>query len=272
MKRSFRVFGFALICCGMAAATTHAKEFPFYATNNSDLSFCLLALGPWARESGYPNLAAPAPGTNRWNWYTAEGTLFSPVGSWTFEYYKGHYDGRDCVPDAFENNISGSIEFCLQSSQTEIDLTINPDYSAAVNAPAPPCSDSLTATADLGHEAGPEPRLEEQSPTADRDTFAFEGDAGEAVMVNLTWDGSAGHTGDLAVLRLLLQGRVIAEADGALPLTLDTTLPEAGEYHVVVLEQRSSRAGFRGRYILSVLPDAGSDDRLLEPQSDAEHF
>jgi hypothetical protein len=202
-------------------------------------------------------LAAPAPGTNRWNWYTAEGTLFAPVGSWTFEYYKGHYEGRDCVPDAFENNISGSIEFCLQSSQTEIDLTINPDYSAAANAPAPPCSDSLTATADLGHEPGPGPRPEEQSQT---------------VMVSLTWDGSAGHTGDLAVLRLLLQGRVIAEADGALPLTLDTTLPEAGEYHVIVLEQRSSSAGFRGRYIVSVLPDAGSDDRLLEPQSDAEHF
>jgi hypothetical protein len=275
MERALRgwMFGCALAVFGSASTIAFAKEIPFFATNNSNLAFCLVVNGPWARESGFPNLAAPSPGTNRWNFYTAEGTLFSPLGSWTFEYFKGHYDGNDCVPDTFENNISGSINFCLRPIHTEIDLTINPDYSAIVNAPTPPCPDSLTTTGDLGDQGGGGRAPAAGLGATDRDTFGFEGKAGEALTINLVADGAAGHIGKLAGLQLLFGSTVVAETDGPVPLALDATLPAAGKYQVVVLE-KSDRAGqgFRGRYVLSVVPDTGSDDRLLEPQPDAEHF
>ena len=238
--------------------------------------------GPWARQNGSPNLAAPFPGTNAWHFYTAETGIFSPFGQWHLHYFEGHLDGNDCIPPGVNGFVDETIDFCLQQHPSvEIDITINPDFSANVNAVTPSCPDSLTATANLGHESGiadPDGRnarllAKEGVSDGDRDTFIFEGDAGEALTITLAGDGSGGHIGGPAALQLLFEDVVIAEVDGPLPLELSTTLLEPGEYHIAVLEQREGDgAGFRGRYVLSVAPEAGSDDRLLEPRPDVEHF
>ncbi|MGH6905346.1 MAG: hypothetical protein ACREIR_21720 [Geminicoccaceae bacterium] len=273
--------GCALIVGSIVPSLASATDIPFYVTNNSNKALCILVTGPWARENGFPNLATP--GTNRWHLYSAETGIFSPFGQWKLNYYEGHYDddGHTCLPPGVNGFVDLNTDFCLEDHPSlEIDITINPDFSASVNAVPPPC-DSLTATADLGHAAGSahrSARRQSGNPAPgvqgdDRDTFGFEGDVGEAVTISLAGDPRTGHTGALAALQLLLGEVVIAEVGGPLPLDLSATLPEPGEYFVVVLEETEGGGeGFRGRYVLSVTFEAGSDERLLEPQADVEHF
>jgi hypothetical protein len=114
------------------------------------------------------------------------------------------------------------------------------------------------------------------SAPRDRDTFAFDGLSGEKVVVALAKEGTAGHTGDAAVLRVLAPGdETLDEASGPLPLELDLELPATGKVQVVIEEAAGAGTGvpaaaFRGHYLLSVTPEVGAEGLLIEPQPDVE--
>jgi hypothetical protein len=139
---------------------------------------------------------------------------------------------------------------------------------------------SAETVAHLGHTAtkGWKSVLRKGAPR-DRDTFVFEGMAGERVVVALAKNGTAGHTGEAAVLSVLAPGdAMLDEVSGPLPLALDAELPATGKVQVVIEEAaNAARSGtgsvaeaFRGHCPLSVTPDLGAEGLLLEPQPDVE--
>jgi hypothetical protein len=140
----------------------------------------------------------------------------------------------------------------------------------------PGSCDSAQAVAHLGHAAAKGSRaVARRSAPPDRDTFVFEGSG--RVVVALAKEGTAGHTGEAAVLRVLAADDTpLDEASGPLPLELDIDLPATGNVQVVIEEAKATHSGtgapevFRGHYLLSVTPELGAEGLLLEPQPDVE--
>jgi hypothetical protein len=237
---------------------------------DSELTASVQCTGPWSRSSGCTQFF---PGDSEDQFYCADDSVFSMYGQWSCAAYLGLSCGT--TPDA-------TADFCVQTdgpNPVELDvagavITFGITVEATV-----PC-DLAETVAHLGHAGATASKTAVgRSAPRDRDTFAFDGSAGEKVVVALAKEGTAGHTGDAAVLRVLAAGdALLDEARGPLPLELDVELPATGKVQVVIEEAANAASsgtgaaaeGFRGHYLLSVTPDLGAEGLLLEPQPDVE--
>jgi hypothetical protein len=221
--------------------------------------------GPWERQS---DCATVRSGASDEQFYCADETLFSMYGDWTCGVYG--------IASACVTNLQ-EIGFCVQKGDpdvVELDIAEDGmDWTMSTNAPG--SCDSAQAVAHLGHAAAKGSRAAVRRPAPpDRDTFVFDGSAGR-VVVALAKEGTAGHTGEAAVLRVLAaDDTALDEASGPLPLELAIDLSATGNVQVVIEEVTHSETGapeaFRGHYLLSVTPDLGAEGLLLEPQPDVE--
>jgi hypothetical protein len=184
------------------------------------------------------------------------------------------YNGNECDPDT---QFLTNVDFCPQKagpSFVELNVT-ETDRTFSITANAAATCASAETVAHLGHAGAKRSRsIIRTTAPGDRDTFAFDGSAGEKIVVALEKEGTAGHIGDAAVLRVPAPGdTTLDEVSGPLPLEVE--LPATGKVQVVIEEPASSKTdalveGFRGHYLLSVTPDGGADDLLLEPRPDVE--
>jgi len=237
---------------------------------NSDLTASVQCTGPWSRSSP---CAQVFPGDSGDQFYCADDSVFSMYGQWSCAAYLG----LSCVstPDA-------TVDFCVQTggpNPVELDVAgAVITFGITVEATAP--CDLAETVAYLGHASAEGSKtVARTGAPRDRDTFVFDGSAGEKVVVALAKEGTAGHTGEAAVLRVLAPGdALLDEARGPLPLELDLELPATGKVQVVIEEAAHAAGsstgvpveGFRGHYLLSVTPELGADGLLLEPQPDVE--
>jgi hypothetical protein len=202
---------------------------------DSELTAAVQCTGPWSRSSDCTQVF---PGAGEEQFYCADDSLFSMYGQWACAAYLD----LSCVstPDA-------TVDFCVQKSgPNPVELNVAGTviaFGITVEAMAP-CHVAETV-ARLGHAGakGSETAVGTSAPR-DRDTFVFDGLAGEKVVVALEKEGTAGHTGDAAVLRVLAPGdKTLDEARGPLPLELDVELLATGKVHVVVEEAANPEAG-----------------------------
>lgn len=220
--------------------------------------------GPWERQS---DCATVRSGASDEQFYCADETLFSMYGNWTC----GVYGVASACTVALQE-----IGFCVQQGDphvVDLDIAENGmDWTMTTNAPG--SCDSAQVVAHLGHAAAQGARaVARRSVPPDTDTFVFEGSG--RVVVALAKDGTAGHTGEAAVLRVLADDTTLDEASGPLPLELAIDLPATGNVQVVIEEAKAASAetgaeAFRGHYLLSVTPELGAEGLLLEPQPDVE--
>jgi hypothetical protein len=244
-------------------AQAMAADIPFRVTTPIDV--CLLCKGPWHRSSSFcgQNIAG---GTERFNFYSAEVNVFSPFGSWECEADRG-----TCDSGLFGGCIGSPPEserfFCVNDTPNrQVNLIIERDLEIRQDFPITPCT-YVAAVAFLGDASSAGRR--------DRDSFRFEGEAGETITVRLDRDRASGSTGEIAELTVREdRGSTLDERSGALPLELTITLPEAGTYEVEALEvERSAGEPFQGHFFLSVESDAGEnrgESLLLEPTGHTE--
>ena len=230
--------------------------------------------GPSSRTS---DCAVVPSGASEEQFYCAENTLFSMYGQWVCQAFVGTEESF-CLSEP-----ATFIEFCVEKSGPQVvDLAIteSPSFALSITANASDACASAETVAHLGHTGakGWKSVVKKGAPR-DRDTFVFEGLAGQKVVIALAKDGTAGHTGVAAVLRVLASGdTMLDEARGPLPLELDVELPATGKIQVVIEEAANAASsgtpapaeGFRGHYLLSVTPALGAEGLLLEPQPDAE--
>jgi hypothetical protein len=247
----------------LVPAQAMAADIPFRVTTPIDV--CLLCKGPWHRHSSFcgQNISG---GTERFNFYTAHVNIFSPFGSWECEADRG-----TCDSDPFGSCIGSPPEserfFCVNDTPNrQVNLIIERDLTIRQDFPITPCS-YVGAVAFLGDASSAGRR--------DRDSFRFDGEAGETITVRLDRDGAGGSSGESAELILREdRGKTLDERSGALPLELTITLPEAGTYEVEALEvERSAGEPFQGHFFLSVESDAGEnrgESLLLEPTGHTE--
>jgi len=256
-----------LVCAaGMAIRpmAAQADPIPFNIDNQSAAGICLDCNGPWARISGghyIPGNAFIDP------FYRADRNFLSPFGTWTCLVQTIDVDPNACTVDAVL--VSSRVKFCVEKSP---DPSVNLVYDGStidVNLPKGKCSSlSTTATATLGDNA---PAPQESS---DKDSFLFEGTAGDEVTVELRGDGEAGHQGTRVALRLRQEnGDFRQRVRGPLPLTLSATLPADGTYRVVVVPSgqeaddlgSGDRGPLRGGYLLSVEGGGAASDLIPSP-------
>jgi len=256
-RKLLRFFLFLMLCTlplkAFSADCDVTGDLPFNATNNTEGDICLSCLGPWARQSNDVVLSA---GLQTCTFYAADKTIFSPFGRWDCD-VKTVEDGK--CGDTF---VSG-VTFCLTDNGEPVGLVVGPTAKEiSVNFPTGACGSS-SVTAFLGDNT------KHDTSKRDFDSFLFSGSAGDEVRLRLRPDRQGGNNGGEATLGIS-GGSLNEETSGKLPLALDATLPEDGDYLVTVGQPRNPGDGrFRGGYSLRVNIPAGSPG-LISPANDVE--
>ena len=160
-----------------------------------------------------------------------------------------------------------TLAFRLTVNDGEEESDPPAEVSVVVTEPPKP---SCQVTSHLG---------EKRSWSPDQDSFTFQGHKGDVVTLTLQAGGSGKANGQRAVLILQdrIRGTWFFRADrGALPNTIQATLPATGEYLVTVMDDpfcwRSAR--FRGDYVLSLAGASGclqSTQRCQAVRKKVEH-
>jgi len=225
--------------------------------------------------------ASPGPDAANVEFYSAEVTIYPPYGSWTCcnSFFPETAAGgivEGCSPSL--EDLIDSVDFNLPKGATQVNLVLTEDsltvtpYVPGGAASPDPDEGAKTATtyASLGDD--------NTKPRRDRDTFTFNfgpnpGDG--LVTVTLEPDPSAGHIGEQATLSISKADspgdiRPLPPIAGALPMETTVTLPETGEYKIVV-EQNGvpDDVRFRGSYFLSVRSEAFAVQEI-RPTEDVE--
>lgn len=241
----------------------HADQITFNAnTTEVNLkSIGIICKGPFFRTSGCVPILPPGPG--RFNsFYHAEINIFPPWGPWRCTV---HPD-----PICFASS-TGSVNFCVGQSDFDkkgsVDITIkegNEQHFRVTSNYSDKC-DSASTNAFLGD------RPQQFKP--DKDTFSFSATEGDEITLTLGEDGSVGHIGEQANFRL--RGPVgSASLDefgtGELPLEITATIPESGEYEIVIDQKNiPDDLRFRGGYKITLDTSLGDVDEIV-PSQDVE--
>ena len=229
-------------------------RFPFRLTWGGGASLYIQCVGPWYRTSGCVPIGPGSYGHHEF--YSAEDTLCGAVGRW------------GCTIHRNSSCSSGQANavFCGPGGHgwpTEVELEFDGANRLTVNQ-ARTCTE-VKATSVLGQNGE-----DDTSPAQDLDTYSFAGKSGENVEVKLGRDGSGGSAGEVATLRVrAASGATLGQRTGAVPLSLDVTLPGAVE--IDVSRQPGHGDPLRGYYELEVIPPSGDiGERRLRPAANVE--
>lgn len=230
-------------------------RYPFRFTWGGGEKLYLICNGPLFRTSGCVPIGPGSYGHHEF--YAAENGFGGPTGKWGCNIVKGDalcLSGRQAP-----------VDFCLgePGKPTEVELEYAGGGALSVNQPAK-CG-AARATSILSQNGE-----DDSSPAQDLDSYSFPGKAGERVKVRLDRDGSGGSAGEVASLRVRApNGNVLAQRTGAVPLSLDVTLP--GRVEIVVSRQPGNGDALRGYYDLEVIPSSGAvGERTLTPTESVE--
>jgi len=205
----------------------------------------------------YQRLRADRPGSyGHHEFYSAEDTLFGAVGRWGCSIHRN---------SGCSSGVAG-VSFCGpggHSWPTAVELEFDGGNSLTVNQ-ARTCT-GAKATGVLAQNGE-----DDASPAQDVDTYTFVGKPGPATF-RLDRDGSGGSAGEVATLRVrATNGAVLGQRTGAVPLSLDVTLP--GTVEIAVLRQPGHGDPLHGYYQLEVIPKSGDiGERKLRPTANVEH-
>jgi hypothetical protein len=230
-------------------------DIPFTIdSDDSDIKLCMQCSGPWARAS---KLVEFEPKDIPCTFYTAKSTIFSPLGLWDCKLYGATDSG--CVTQS----ILSETQFCVTpiSDAIFVDLDISPSPpTISANFSPPPCK-STSLQSFLGDS------FKQEKSKPDSDEFLFDGNAGDEVMLTLRANPKEGNNGGSATMRII--GSSLDEStSGMPPLELDVTLPEDGEYSIIVEQPKKSAERFRGSYNLDV--ESATGIGLIEPTNNVE--
>lgn len=236
-------------------AAARADRYPFRFTWGGGEKLYLVCNGPLFRTSGCVPIGPGSYGHHEF--YYAEDGLGGPTGKWGCNISRGD---SLCL-----SNFQAPVDFCLgeKGQPTTVELEYA-DGRLSVNQSKKGCGLAL-ATSILGQNGE-----DDASPAQDLDTYSFAGKPGEKVAVSLDRDGSGGSIGEVATLRVSApNGAVLAQRTGAVPLSLDVTLP--GKVEIAVSRQPGKGAPLRGYYDLQVTPASGNiGERVLTPTTNVE--
>ena len=234
-----------------------AGTFPFSITQTAGGQISVECAGPWGRVSLCH--AVPIAYERSYPFYSAEDNIFSAVGTWWCAAYRGSIcNTRQKIAE---------LHFCgpgAGNSPPSVDLTVD-ERTLTVNQAAS-CTGTVVKSV-LGQNGE-----DDASPARDSDTFRFAGKPGENVEVKLGRDGSGGSAGEVVTLRVRAAngGTTLGQRTGAVPLSLDVTLPGAVE--IDVSRQPGHGDPLRGYYELEVIPPSGDiGERKLRPTANVEH-
>ena len=257
-------FLYLIICTGLLSIFpvkfAHTDEIPFRVKTDLKDPLWISCKGPFFRNSGCVHIDTPQPDFELF--YSAEINSFSPYGEWRCDVYALPI----CV------GVAGRKVFNIYRHpvpDTRVDLTIvpcdtcfNDKYAIKVNTDHTCCG--VSANAFLGDRP--------QHSKPDKDTFSFSDTEGDEVTLKLEEDGSVGHIGQEATLRLRgPAGTSINEVKtGELPLEITATIPNSGDYEIIV-DQKSipDNTRYRGGYIIT-LDSSLNDVNEIDPGKDVE--
>jgi hypothetical protein len=236
---------------GLPLPARAGTQLPFNFTSPGGVQLALFCLGPQLRRTGCITIRKE---DTRREVYRAEDGAFPVAGHWSCNLYVG-----TC------NSARENVSFCYPGgpdAPPTVELTY--DFNNLQVNLSERCA-SLTATGTLGQTGEAD-----QTPGKDRDGYRFVGGPGEKVTFRLERDGRGGSAGDVATLRVRTpDGAVLAQRRGAVPFTLDATLP--GPVGIVVLREPGEGEPFRGAYALTVAPASKAiGTRSLVPAQDVE--
>ena len=241
----------AVATVGLPLPTWAGPQLPFNFTWSGGAQLALFCLGPQLRRTGCVIIGREE--TSR-EFYRAEDGAFPVAGQWSCNLYVG-----TC------NSARENVSFCYPGgpdAPPTIELTYDfPNFRANL----PERCESLTASGTLGQTGEADP-----TPGRDRDGYRFAGQPGEKVTFRLDRDGRGGSIGEVATLRVrAADGALLAQRRGAVPLTLDATLP--GPVGIVVSREPGDGEPFRGAYALTVAPASKNTGiRTLVPAENVE--
>jgi hypothetical protein len=247
--------------------TAYTGTIPFrVGTKLPDLLF-ISCKGPFGRISRCIRVDNPPPDVDNPPlvfklFYSAEINFFSPYGEWRCDVYG--FPG--CT-----SGVAGAKVFTIPRHpvpEKQVDLTIVKcdgcsGYVIKVETDQTCCP--VSTSAFLGDRP--------QQTKPDRDTFSFAGAEGDEITLRLEEDGSVGHIGEQANFKL--RGPVGSVSldefrTGELPLEITATIPESGEYEIVVDQKDiSDDLSYRGGYVITL--DQSLDDvKEIVPSQDVE--
>jgi hypothetical protein len=243
----------ALAALGLAmllsVAPALAADIDFSLTTSQEVE--IRCNGPWVRISPCAHLQASGAAQK---FYTADDNFLDPYGIWHCQVHKKVRREFCSVAQL------GFVEFCVLTPKVDLKW----DGSSLTVNQLPRCRLAMAGSA-LGQNGE-----DDASPAQDLDTYSFEGKPGEKVEVRLGRDGSLGSAGEVATLLVrTASGAPLAQRTGAVPLSLDMTLP--GTVEVAVSRQPGNGDPLRGYYQLEIIPKSGDiGDRKLRPTENVE--
>lgn len=248
VTKSAAAAAFGLVVLQSMAAAS-AADIDFSLTTSQEVE--IRCNGPWVRISPCAHLQASGAAQK---FYTAEDNFLDPYGSWHCQVHKKVRREFCSVAQV------GYVEFCVLTPKVDLKWD---GSSLSVNQ-NPRCR-LAQASSVLGQNGE-----DDASPAQDLDTYSFEGKPGEKVEVRLGRDGSGGSAGEVATLLVrAANGTVLGQRTGAVPLSLDVTLP--GTVEVAVSRRPGDGDPLRGYYDLEVIPTSGDiGDRKLRPSPNVE--
>ena len=239
---------------GVNPCTNVSGDIEFVGTNNGIEFLNFICGGPWFR-SGLQQISFcdPMEPPCTCTFYAAHIDVFSPYGLWTCS-----------VKAPSTEVVLATADFCVEKGDTKVNLVFDQNengVSLQVDKPPPPCRSSVSSF--LGDNS----KQEKSKP--DSDVFLFDGETGDQVTLRLEADPQEGNNGGQASLGI--SGNSLNESTtGTLPLEIEATLPEDGEYSISVEQPRRPKdQRFRGSYMVSVMPTTGSIESI-EPTNNVE--
>jgi hypothetical protein len=219
---------------------------------------CIYCAGPWARVSPWVDIDDLEHNKSCTFYAAKDSGAFPMWGRWTcFIYEKAH--GFCTTVLAEELTMK---DFCVENSDSEVTLKIEGEDAnfIDVDKPSPPCVPSVLSF------LGDNPKQEKSKP--DSDEFLFDGSGGDQVTLTLETDSQLGNNGGEASLGISANS-LNESTTGAPPLEINVTLPEDGQYSIIVEQPKKSADRFRGSYILTITPGIGTIG-LIEPTNNVE--
>lgn len=226
----------------VAQADASQSEIPFLVTNQNEASQCVRCVGPLFRDTGPQEVWAL---TSMQEIFAARVTDLSPYGGWTCQLMAFDADAGQCASVTI-----AAADFCLleDSGLANVALTIETNGSLSTNQPKH-CATDAASVAFLGNR--------KRSGKRDSDSYVFTANAGNTVITTLEPKENSTETGKAAILGLRHRdsdaGSTFRKVvRGTLPLRIETTVPEPGEYEIFIAQpNRRRQASFHGFYRLS---------------------
>lgn len=247
--------------------TAYTESIPFRVRTKANDVLFISCGGPFLRTSGCLLIHTPekdfkSPSDFKL-FYSAEINSLSPYGEWTCKLYATFV----CI------GVAGSKTFTIHRHpvpERQVDLTIakcdgcfDDGYTIEVATDQTCCP--VSTSAFLGD------RPQQFKP--DKDTFKFEGTEGDEITLTLEEDGSVGHIGEQANFKF--RGPIGSASlnefrTGELPLEIAATIPESGEYEIVVDQNKIPvDLRYRGGYVIT-LDQPLADVKEIVPSLDVE--